>query len=135
MMRRYIDRNRPIDDRVQPLFLIPNDVAVSASEVTCTSADSLPAKHRSTFDRAVSNVLSLRIAEITYAQVLDGLPLADTAADNYHTITIPRKHPIWNHVALCPGVLQAIRDFHESWDSSILPFDCRVRQTSPTGTL
>ena len=54
----------------------PSGVDVGFRKV---SAASLEEQHRDIFVRAVSNVLSTEIAELTYAQIIDGLPLSSVA--------------------------------------------------------
>ena len=38
-------------------------------------------RHRKVLDRAIRNVLSTELAKFTYAQIIDGLPIADVAFD------------------------------------------------------
>lgn len=84
------------------------------------------APHRDIFARAVSNVLSTDIAKITYAQIIDGLPLASVAQDTGYEL--PNGHPLHNgHKDLCPGVLEKTEEFRARFDPGSLQLDMNVR--------
>ncbi|KAK3377538.1 hypothetical protein B0H63DRAFT_502279 [Podospora didyma] len=53
------------------------------AEVRKLSIDSLDADHRDAILQAISNILSTEIAEATYAEVVDGLPTANTINEIY----------------------------------------------------
>jgi hypothetical protein len=92
------------------------------------SAASLEGQHHDIFVRAVSNVLSTEIAEFTYAQIIDGLPLSSIADDTYDNGgSLTHTHPLYTkHTKLCPGVLETTRQFRAGFDPSIVQFDYRV---------
>lgn len=95
------------------------------------SIDSLDGDHAELFRRAITRVLSTEIAETTYAQIIDGLPLSDVVKDT-ESGGPPDGHPINNsHRELCPGVLEKAREFREEFDPQILEFDSRVSQSTP----
>jgi hypothetical protein len=61
----------------------------------------------------------------TYSQILDGLPLAQVAThQRYHQHW--DVHPINRHVALCPGVEEAARNFRAKFEIDLLKFDTKV---------
>lgn len=95
------------------------------------SIDSLDDNHAELFTRAITRVLSTEIAEITYAQIIDGLPLSHVVNDTEGGGP-PDGHPINKcHQELCPGVLVKTRQFREDFDPQILEFDSRVRKFAP----
>src|ERR1700761_8607370 len=89
--------------------------------------DLLPKAHCDVLIRALHNVLSTDIAEVTYAQILDGVPLAEVANDRYSPHFIDLRHPVQQHTSLCPGVTEQTKAFRSSFDPAILEFDSRVR--------
>lgn len=83
-------------------------------------------EHRDVLRRAVLNILSTNIAEITFAQIIDGLPLADVALDSSSSV-LPDEHPIYDaHPELCSGVLQKTREFRDQFDPDSLSLDVTV---------
>ncbi|KFY31203.1 hypothetical protein V493_01311 [Pseudogymnoascus sp. VKM F-4281 (FW-2241)] len=69
-----------------------------------TPIEALTAQHRDIFNRAVENVLSSDIAQITYAQITDGLPLSRVEMDTYEYGALSGDHPIYTrHTDLCGG--------------------------------
>jgi len=92
------------------------------------SIDVLDKEHRSVLVRAITRVLSTNIAEITYAQIVDGLPLAEVAQDTSRGAGIHDDHPLHDaHTKLCDGVFEQTRDFRDNFDPSILKFNPTVR--------
>ncbi|KAL1854941.1 hypothetical protein Daus18300_011261 [Diaporthe australafricana] len=67
----------------------------------------LDESHQSAFQSAVRNVLQTEIAEITFAQIIDGLPLKDvglgTRGLHWETLN--------DHEKLCAGVLEKAKAF------------------------
>ncbi|ROW08493.1 hypothetical protein VMCG_03258 [Cytospora schulzeri] len=63
----------------------------------------LDAAHQSIFQRAVQNVLSTAIAETTFAQIVDGLPLRSVAIN---TTGMAFHSSIYDHEHLYPGALE-----------------------------
>ncbi|KAF4467096.1 hypothetical protein FALBO_6032 [Fusarium albosuccineum] len=83
-------------------------------------------KNCDVFRRAVSNVLSSPIAEITYAQTIDGLPLSDVTLDTHDATPCP-GHPLLDErIELSPGVLEKARQLYSSFDATVLKFDSGV---------
>ena len=53
------------------------------------SIETLTGQHRDILTRAVQNVMSTEIAQITYAQIVDGFPLSSVEKDNYASGVLP----------------------------------------------
>ncbi|KAK3897689.1 hypothetical protein C8A05DRAFT_19590 [Staphylotrichum tortipilum] len=69
--------------------------------------EALKTPHRKVLIRAVANVLSTPIAIETYAQIVDGLPLALVAWDRFHSGAICSGHPLLQeHREFCPGLIR-----------------------------
>jgi hypothetical protein len=85
----------------------------------------LDGEHRQLLVRAIERVLTTELAETTYAQIIDGLPIGDVA---YDTRTPPYKgHPISHaHEELCPGMLDKAREFRAQIQPEVLQFDAQV---------
>ncbi len=76
----------------------------SQSEQPLQPIATLQNAHREILIRAIANVLSTPIAKQTYAQIVDGLPLADVAWDRYGGC-LCYDHPLLReHKELCPDV-------------------------------
>lgn len=91
-----------------------------------SSIDCIDDGHRNAFRRAISRVLSTEIAEVTYAQIVDGLPLADVADDSVDGGP-PRGHPLRQmHRNLCPGVLDKTKEFLARFNVGALQFNPQV---------
>ncbi|KAI1422801.1 hypothetical protein F5Y12DRAFT_799294 [Xylaria sp. FL1777] len=102
------------------------------------SIDCLDTKHRQVFSRALQNVLSSDAAELTYGQIVDGLPLSDIETDSKHG-SVDADHPIHTkHTELCPGVLERFREIWRAYDISCLKFDSTLidgyKNASPGST-
>jgi hypothetical protein len=89
--------------------------------------------HYRIFSRAVTNVLSTELALFTFAQIVDGLPIADVAYERrFHGLG--NDHPIEDHVELCPGVVERTREIGTQFEFSDLLFNPAVcwSRSSPT---
>lgn len=92
-----------------------------------TINNSLEGDHLDAFARADSNILSTEIAEVTYAQIIDGLPISSVALESASD-PLPDLHPIHDHHKdLCPGVRERTRGFRERFDPGSLQLDAAVR--------
>ncbi|KAK3903105.1 hypothetical protein C8A05DRAFT_43624 [Staphylotrichum tortipilum] len=81
----------------------------------------LDGAHYDLLVRAISRVLFTEIAEITYAQIIDGLPIADVADDT--PCPIYGNHTIFEvHEELCPGMLDKAREFRAQFQPEIMTF-------------
>ncbi len=87
----------------------------------------LDKQHRDSLDRAIQNVLSTQLALDTWAQIIDGLPLASVACDQ-SSPRLALGHPILYHTSLCHGASDAAQDVSSEFaDIGILDFDAKVR--------
>jgi hypothetical protein len=75
--------------------------------------------HRKVLEKAIRNVLSTELAIFTYAQIIDGLPIADVAWDR-RLPGIMGEHIIDEHETLCPGVMEKAHEYYEKWQPSSL---------------
>lgn len=73
----------------------------------------------------MSNVLSTDIWLETYAQIIDGLPIAHVAWDRRETYLFG-DHPLDKHERLCPGTLDKAIELRDSWDPAVLKFNHKV---------
>ena len=79
-------------------------------------------EHRRLLVGAIARVLSTDLAEMTYAQIIDGLPAGDEARVAFYG-----SHPIHHaHNELCPGMLDKAREFRDAFQPEILVFDSQV---------
>ena len=85
----------------------------------------LDSEHLGVFGRAIYNILSTSISETTFAQIVDGMPLADVAfstVGHRHTI----HDPIFQHRTLCPGVLEKTRSLRAQFDADLIEISTDV---------
>lgn len=95
-------------------------------ESTRMSIQSLPDEHRDIFTRAIANILSSPIAEATYAQIIDGLPICDVMDDNIKGEFVP-GHPIYTErLELSASVLEQARQLRSNFDASTLRMESSV---------
>ncbi|KAL1869603.1 hypothetical protein Daus18300_005457 [Diaporthe australafricana] len=101
-----------------------------------TVAQALDDAHQAVFKRAMTNVLATDLAELTFAQLVDGLPLWGVAIDqSKHRHT--REEPTFSHRELCPGVMEKTRSFRQVLDPLLMELrtDALNRyQSSPVGS-
>ncbi|KAI1759777.1 hypothetical protein GGR53DRAFT_470995 [Hypoxylon sp. FL1150] len=90
------------------------------------TVEDLDARHRELFVRALRRVLATDLAKLTYAQIIDGLPLSDTVDD---TVSggLSNKHPLYDvHDELCDGVMERTEQMSASFDPNVLKFDSQL---------
>ena len=100
------------------------EMVVESRQLSSSLAD-LDGEHRQLLDRAIARILSTELAEMTYAQIIDGLPTGDVAYD----ARVPPygAHPIDHaHDELCPGMLGKAREFRDGFRPEILTFNSQV---------
>ncbi len=87
--------------------------------------------HRDIFTRALKNVLSTEISEITLAQIVDGLPLSAVERDTYSgSGYLAGDHPLHDkHTELCPGVSEKTRQLCADFDVDSISIGSKVRRT------
>ncbi|KAK8112194.1 uncharacterized protein PG998_008651 [Apiospora kogelbergensis] len=86
----------------------------------------LDEEHRLYFIRAITRLVSTEIAEVTYAQLIDGLPLSAVAGDRGYS-SFHNDHPIYEvHEELCPGIMEKARKFRDDFQLETLRFDAKA---------
>lgn len=85
--------------------------------------DVLDQPHQTRFCQAVRNVLHSRAAEITFAQLVDGLPLGKVAD---FTGGVLFHEVVLQHKTLCPGALDRARAFRDKFDPASLDLPVEV---------
>ncbi|KAF5685797.1 hypothetical protein FCIRC_3286 [Fusarium circinatum] len=82
--------------------------------------------HQDTVTSAIARFLATDIAEITYAQIIDGLPLGEVAFESRGGMP-HQDHPINHcHDKLCAGILDKTRQFLKAFSPKLLQFDSRL---------
>jgi hypothetical protein len=85
----------------------------------------LDGEHRRLLERAIARILSTDLAEMTYAQIIDGLPTGDVAYESYNPPY--DNHPIDSaHDELCPGMLDKARQFRADFQPDVLMFNAKL---------
>lgn len=85
----------------------------------CRADQVLDKDHQRAFTAALLNILRTNVAEITLAQIIDGLPLEDVAFSlRGHRYTI--EDPVATHTQLCPGTLEKAKAFREAFDPALM---------------
>lgn len=90
------------------------------------SLEILDAEHLGPLRQGLANVLSTPTADLTYAQIVDGMPLASIYAEDHW---FREGLPVMDHEELCPGVLEKTRALRSEFDVSSLPFQPQVNLT------
>lgn len=78
--------------------------------------------HRFAVTQGIANVLSTEVAEATFAQIQDGLPLAEVVEDVYSDLMLP-DHPVSQNTRLSPHSLEKFHAFRDSLNFLRLAFD------------
>ena len=102
-------------------------MASSDETSTLASVASLPEQHQDTFTRAIANVLSSSVAEVTFGQIIDGLPLSDVALDTYEGYLCAFHPLVDTRLELSPGVLEQARSLRQTFDPTTLKMSAEVR--------
>ncbi|KAK4244154.1 hypothetical protein C7999DRAFT_17550 [Corynascus novoguineensis] len=89
------------------------------------SMEVLGLDHHHLQTRALRNILSTELAEITYAQLFDGFPTLDTAYSK-RAYWMYDGHPLHDHPKLCEGSLERARVFRDNFNPAVLLFDSLV---------
>ncbi len=90
----------------------------------CNSVRWLDKIHFHAINQSLRNVLATDLALQTFAQIIDGLPLAEAARQSSHTVG--NDHPINSHVVLCNGVMEKAVQIRRDFDLAALKFDPNV---------
>jgi hypothetical protein len=88
----------------------------------------LSVAHHDTLLRAIENVFSTELAEITMAQLVDGLILVDVVREA-RAHDIDYDHPMWAHKELCDGAIERYRALKANFNVGDLKFDQTVSQS------
>ncbi|KAL2258386.1 hypothetical protein VTK26DRAFT_8322 [Humicola hyalothermophila] len=91
------------------------------------SPEGLDLDHYHPLVRAIKNVLSTDLAEVTFAQLIDGLPLVSTVWDMRGSL-LRNGHPLYSHDQLCAGAIEQARMYRDEFDPAILRLDARTMQ-------
>lgn len=94
-----------------PWISTPRPVSLDKSTV----ADVLDDRHQAVFQQAMTNVLATDLAKLTFAQLVDGLPLWDIAID-LSSQRHSSEEPVYKHKELCPGAMEKARAFHQKFN-------------------
>lgn len=130
-------RNKMASSLESPTFRWKHDLWVTTprpdSIDKSTVADVLDDRHQAVFQRAMTNVLATDLAELTFAQLVDGLPLLEFAIDmSRHSHT--REEPVCKHTELCPGAMDQARALRQIFNPLTMEIRSDVSFT-PLGTL
>lgn len=87
------------------------------------SLQDLDPEHAIPLRLALSNLLSTPVAEFTYAQIVDGMPVSDVYAEDHF---FREEWPVMQHEELCPGSLEKTRAFRSEFDYLALSLDAKV---------
>lgn len=95
------------------------------SQLLCInmSLHHLDAEHLEPLKQALNNLLSTTIAAQTYAQIVDGMPIASVYAEDHW---FREGLPVMQHEELCPGVLEKTRSFRSQFDILSLEVPSKV---------
>lgn len=94
----------------------------------------LDSEHAEAFKQALARILATEVAELTYAEILDGLP---TTTSFLEFSFWQEGHPVFelNHETLCPGAVEKTRAFRDRLDPLHLVFplsvSCAARSDTP----
>lgn len=91
------------------------------------SPQDLDAEHGTPLRVALNNLLSTPVAEFTYAQMIDGMPVNTVYAEDHW---FREDFPVIQHDKLCPGTLEKTRAFRSDFDYSSLSLDSEVSKCS-----
>ncbi|KAL1882860.1 hypothetical protein Daus18300_000498 [Diaporthe australafricana] len=90
-----------------------------------SSVNVLNSEYHDLVARALRNTLSTEIAQSTFAQIVDGLPLLSVLEDTHAGLDPEPEpdHPLFTHESLCPGALEKTREILRIFDIENLKFD------------
>ncbi|TQW06614.1 hypothetical protein IF2G_06036 [Cordyceps javanica] len=86
---------------------------VASPQANLGDLGDLDEEHRNSFIKALLRILHTEVAELTYAEILDGIPTSASYFDFYY----PQEgHPAISHTELCPGILDRTRQLRDQLD-------------------
>lgn len=71
--------------------------------------------------KAIQNILSTELAELSIAQLIDGVPLMMWVFEGRGCL-LEKGHPLLERENLCEGALDQARLFRDAFDPAILQF-------------
>lgn len=92
------------------------------------SLEHLGAEHLRPLHKAFSNILSTPVAESTYAQIIDGMPLSNVYKRNHW---YSKNFPVETHNDLCAGCLEKAKAFRSDIDFTLLQFEAKASRARP----
>ncbi|POS70965.1 hypothetical protein DHEL01_v210642 [Diaporthe helianthi] len=98
---------------------VPPPASIERSRVD----EILDQAHETRFCGAIINILHSKPAEFTFAQLVDGLPLAKVASTS---LALRCGDPVREHKTLCPGAMDKVRAFRDSFDPASLDLPVEV---------
>ncbi len=117
-----MDMDEPVASPVVAEPSAAREVEPDARQLSLVDLDE---DHRNLLVRAILRILETEIAETTYAQIIDGLPIADVVDDTRYPPHGP--HPVYDaHPKLCPGMLDKAREFRAEFRPEVLAFNAQV---------
>ncbi|KAM3427769.1 hypothetical protein MY4824_009225 [Beauveria thailandica] len=92
---------------------------VASPQANLGDLDDLDEEHRNSFIKALLHILHTKVAELTYSEILDGIPTSASYLDFYYQ---QEGHPAIGHTELCPGVLDRTLQLRHQLDPRTLHF-------------
>lgn len=86
----------------------------------------LAPEHYVALDRALSTLLSAKIATETFAQVVDGIPIRDVYKEFYGY----RRKDFHNNISSSQAALEAFEPYRQNFDIGSLQIDTKVSTNS-----
>lgn len=101
------------------------DHSGEAADSTSSSLGLLDAEHVDVFRNALERILSTDIAETTFSEIIDGLPMRSTWLQ---FALFNETHPVnvLGHETLCDGAREKARRFRDEFDIYMLSFPSKV---------
>ncbi|CAP67156.1 uncharacterized protein PODANS_1_21720 [Podospora anserina S mat+] len=89
------------------------------------SIEVLDPEHYHALVKAIRNILSTELAELSIAQLIDGLPLMISVFESRGCL-VGKGHPLLEHETLCDGALQQAKQLRDGFDPAVLSFSSKV---------
>lgn len=87
----------------------------------------LDESHFEPLARAITNVFLTKIAQDTFAQLVDGVPLDKSLGEAHgRPLMDATTHPARQHTVLCPGTLERMEGFKAKFSIQDLELDAKV---------
>ncbi|KAK4032174.1 hypothetical protein C8A01DRAFT_50975 [Parachaetomium inaequale] len=88
---------------------------------TASNLSVLDTARAGTFKQALARALSTPVAEVTFSEILDGLPTEPSVLD-FHLRNEGNPGFALNHTTLCPSMVERFRDLKDRFDPLTLTF-------------